>query len=683
MQLRTLFYTLLLFLCSFSYGQKNPTTQNQEEEIVQLDKFIVTSSPHPKTPEDQIHPVSTLSGQILTKKVQSTLGETLSGEPGLSSTYFGPGASRPIIRGMGGSRIRVLTNGLGTIDASTTSPDHAVSIEPALTDRIEIVRGPISLLYGSSAIGGVVNAINEEIPTTPSEKPISGHLETRFDTAANEKTALVDLKGGNQTITWHLNALKRKTDDLEIPGHAELEHEEDEEGHTEEISGILENSSIATEQLSGGISYFWDAGFIGFSYSGFDSLYGIPGHEHHHEEEEDEEHEDESVRIDLQQRRLNLRSEITEPFGIFSGAKINFNQSDYEHIELEGDEIGTRFLNKGYEGRAEILHEKVGLFQGSFGVQVEKSDFEAIGAEAFVPPSDTQKMGVYIYEEAEMDSLTFQFGTRYEHQSIDLTDGSRAKKSFDGINYSSGIVWSPTKGYATSLSIARTQRLPNAQELFSNGPHLATNAFEIGDSSLEKETSTGIDLSFRKSEGFVTGEFNLFLNRIDNYVFEEATGGEMDELNVYQYVAREAEFYGAELKTIFHLYHKEDAYFDLTTQADLVRATDRTTNTFLPRIPPISYRIAFDYGKDGLSMGTNLEHSTRQTNTGAQESTTDSYTLLNAYISYQFSASNMDWTLFLKGTNLTNAEARSHTSFLKNVAPLPGRNFTTGIRYSF
>ncbi len=695
MQLRTLFYTLFFLSYLFTHGEEVPSPHS-EEEVVELDKFIVTSSPHPKTPEDLIQPVSIISGQILTNQIQPTLGETLSNEPGLNSSYFGPGASRPIIRGIGGDRIRVLKNSLGPIDASITSPDHAVSIEPGLIDRIEIVRGPASLLYGSTAIGGVINTIDDEIPTTPSEKPISGHFETRFDTVANEKTALMNLQGGNNSVSWSFMALKRKTDDLEIPGHAELEHEheheheeeeEEEEHHEEAIFGLLENSSINTEQLSGGISYFWDAGFIGVSYSGFDSLYGVPGHEHHHEEHEEEEeeehHEEESVLIDLRQRRLNLRGEITKPFGIFSGAKINFSRGDYEHLELEGTEIGTRFINKGYESRAEVLHEKIGPFQGALGVQLEQSDFEEIGEEACVPPSDTQKIGVYIYEEAEMDHVMFQFGSRYEYQSIDLVDGSNIEKNFDSISFSSGIVWSPVENYSTSLSLARTQRLPNVQELFSNGPHLATNAFEIGNSSLGKETSTGIDLSFRKHEGFITGEFNLFLNRIDNYIFEEATGEEVDELDVYQYVARDAEFYGAEWKTTFHLYHKDDTYFDLTTQMDFVRATDRTTNTPLPRIPPVSYRVALDYAKGGLALGTSLEHSESQDRTGTEETPTDSYTLLNAYVSYQLSASDLDWTFFLRGTNLTDAEARSHTSFLKDVAPLPGRNFTAGVRCAF
>ncbi len=658
---------------------------------VHREAIVVTAGAEPRSQLEIAQPTSVLAGDALERRLEASLGETLRNEPGVSSTYFGPGASRPVIRGLGGDRVRVLQGGLGAGDASSTSPDHAVSVDPLAAERIEVLRGPATLLYGSSAVGGVVNVIDRRIPERVPSSPVTGMVELRGGTVADERSGGARLDGGAGRLAWHLDVLKRETDDYEIPGFAEsaaLRRAEEEEGgeeeEHEEAFGVLANSAIESEGANAGLSWIGDRGFLGVAVGGLDSLYGIPGgHEEGEGGEEGEDEEEAGVRVDLEQRRFDLRGAVTTPFGPFRGASLRAGATEYEHRELEGEEIGTVFTNESREARLELVQRAFGALSGSVGLQVLSRDFAAIGEEAFVPPTETDSWALFAFEELGRGDFSWQLGARYESQDVSAETAGVSSRSFGGFSGSLGLVWHPETAFAVGLSLARSTKLPNAEELFSNGPHLATGAFEVGDPDLDEETSNGLDLSLRRTEGRVRGEVNLFLNRFDDYIFEQATGEEEDGLPVFRYVQADAEFRGAELSGLVELYHGEPAHLDLELGADLVRAELRDSGDPLPRIPPRRYRLGLHYYGERWTATAEAQRVEEQDRVAPEELPTGGYTLANASVSYRFFFGDTLLDLMLRGTNLTDEEARNHASFLKDRVPLPGRDLTLVARFSF
>ncbi len=654
---------------------------------VHHEEIVVSAGPGTRGLEEIAQAADVIDGEQLEVRLQPTLGETLAQETGVHSTYFGPGASRPIIRGLGGDRIRVLESGIGSGDASSTSPDHAVASDPLSAERIEILRGPATLLYGSSAIGGVVNVIDGRIPDYVPERPVTGSVELRGGTVAYERSGSVSLDGGFAKLAWHVEALKRETDDYEIPGFAVHAHEGEEEHEEEEpVFGVLENSALENEGGSAGVSWVADAGFVGVSVTGYDTLYGIPGgaHEHHAEGEptaEEEEHA--AVRVDLQQRRVDLRGEVNRSFGAFEGLKLRWGRADYEHRELEGAEVGTVFTSASWEGRLEAPHRQVGAFRGAIGLQAANRDFSAIGEEAFVPPTETDSWALFLFEELGEGPFKLQLGGRYETQDVVARTSAPNDRSFSGVSGSLGFIWLPVADWSLALSLARSTKLPNAEELFSNGPHVATNAFEIGDPSLDEETSLGTDLSLRKAGEGWSGELNVFFNRFDDYIFERLTGEEMDGLEVVRYAQRDAEFRGAELHLDFDLLHRHPHHLALELQSDYVEAELRDGGQPLPRIPALRYGAGLRYRGDRLGVGARVTRTDEQDDVAPFEEPTAGYTMVDADVSYRLFAGATVHDLVLRGTNLTDEEARVHTSFLQEVAPLPGRDLSLMYRLAF
>jgi iron complex outermembrane recepter protein len=720
------YLSLIIFSAVLVTAQTDHTPS--DAKVVHLDDLIVSASPYAKSQTELAQPTHVLTGAKLSLQQSTTLGELLSSEPGVSSTYFGPGASRPIIRGMSGDRLKILENSSGTIDASVTSPDHAVSLDPLLIERVEIVRGPAALLYGSNAVAGAINIITHRIHTAPAEHRMEGRVELRTQSVNNEESAGIVLEGGAGSFAWHLDGFSRKSKDLTIPGYAESEsrraaeeaEHHDEEGdeeheeHEEEAEayGTLPNTSIQADGGAIGFTFLGDWGTAGFSFNGYNTLYGVPAGAHSHEEheheedehedhEEEEAHEEESVRIDLVQRRFDFQSEITHDFGIFEGAKIKLSSSQYRHQELEGTEIGTVFRNQGFDARVELLHRPIANFTGAIGWQSGSSDFEAIGAEAFVPPSRTQTHALFIFEEREFGALTWQLGGRGEMQTVDLQDGSQSSLSDEMLSISSGLVWKFSDPWSLGVSAARTERAPNAQERFANGAHIGTQAYEIGDPNLGLETSHAIDLTLRKRAGFVTGSLTVFHHQFDGFIYEQPTGlfavehegvlefvaaddPEAEEgLAIYRYVQHDAQFQGAELEVTFHLHDNDHSQLDLTLGGDFVRAEDQKSNINLPRITPPRTKVGLQWARDSLVIGSEVQFVGAQNRTAPGETKTDGYQLISASLTYRIPFGNQSLTLFARGTNLANQEARAHPSFLKDVAPLPGRNLNLGLRLSF
>lgn len=649
-----------------------PAPPAGENDHLHLDDLVITASPLDRASDEISAPTSVLAGDALGQRQQSTLGETLAGLPGVDSTYFGPGASRPVIRGLGGDRIRVLTGGVGTLDASVVSPDHAVSLDPLLIERVEVVRGPAALLYGGGAIGGVVNVIDGRIPEELPAGPATGRFEMRGDSAANERAGVGVLTGAAGKFAWRLDGFRRETDDVEIPGLAPtpaVAADMIAEGETPS-DGTLVNSATETSGGSAGLSYIGKSGHAGVAYSGFDSFYGVVA--------------EPDVKIDLRQRRWDAHGEWLAPAGLLRAAKFQLGVADYQHTELEGDEIGTQFENKAHEGRLELLHEKIGDVEGALGWQFARSDFSAEGEEAFMPPSVTRNQAVFVYEELARGDWTAQFGARVERQKISPEASSGlSSRSHTGETFTAGLIWRVSEGGSIALSASANERAPNAQELYADGPHVGTNAFEVGDPALGVEKSRGLDLSYRQRRGAVTGEVSLFLNRFDGYIFEEATGAEEDSLPVFAFVQRDARLYGGEVEAIFHLHEARESLADFRVFADSVRATNTTDDSPLPRTTPVRFGAGFDWQHGPWSFATEWRHVQQQDRVAANETATDGYDLLSANAAWRFDAGRAKGELFVRGSNLLDETARVHASFLKDVAPLPGRNFTAGLRLSF
>ena len=656
------------------------------------DEIIVTGSPLIRSVNEAITGLSVLTGDELDLRLAGTIGETLKTEPGVSSTFFGAGASRPIIRGQGGDRVRVLTNGVGSIDASSASPDHAVAAEPAQAERIEVVRGASLLRYGSSGSGGIVNVIDGRIPTEVPEDGIDGALRVGGSTVDNgfEAAGSVDIGAGN--LVLHLDGTYRDSGNYDIPGFAESalfrELEEAEEGGEEEEGeeeafGTLENSQTETSAFTAGASYVGESGFIGIAVHKFDSDYGIPGgHEEGEEEEgeEGEEEEEEMVTIDLDQIRVDLTAAL-EFDGFIEKIQFFGGYADYEHTEFEAPgEVGTVFANEGFEGRLEAIQAENDGWRAAYGVQIRNRDFSAIGEEAFVPPTTTDQFGFYTFQEKETGNIHLEGAARYEFtdQTNSVTDEDI---SFNLFSVSVGGDIHATDTVRFGGTLFRTERAPTTEELFSNGPHLATSQFEVGDVNLDKEVATGIEgsLRFKDQDRFIT--LNAFYTDYDDYIFDQAQGTEEDGLPLFQFVGEDASFRGFEVQGGTKL--TELGTFDIGVDAlaEFVRADTDSGN--LPRIPPLSILAGIEAKNDSLSLRAELDYAAEQNKIDTFELPTDSYTLVNLFATWTPAALNENIKISVSALNLFDEDARQHTSFLKDTVPLPGQNFRIALSATF
>ncbi|HEX8680139.1 MAG TPA: TonB-dependent receptor plug domain-containing protein, partial [Chthoniobacterales bacterium] len=383
-------------------AQPSPTPADEAAH----ERVVVSSTPLGGDLFEQTQSVTVLTGEELEIRLEPTIGETLNREPGISSTYFGPNASRPVIRGLGEDRVRVLQNGVGTIDVSNVSPDHAVSVEPLTIKTIDVVRGPATLLYGPNTVGGVVNVIDNRVPTEPLERRLMGKADGRLSSADEQRSGagLVEFQLGHVVV--HLDGFKRATEDIEIPGFARserLRRLQPLEPGEPEPRDTLPNSFSESEGGAAGASYVWERGYVGVAYSVFDSNYGTVA--------------EPDVTIDLEQRRWDVRGAFNKPFAAINAINYKWSRSEYTHTEFEGPEVGTVFDVEGYDGRLEVLHEKLGIFEGGLGYQTQRTDFSALGAEAFLPPVETETHAAFVFEEIAMEPFRLQFGARYDHQA--------------------------------------------------------------------------------------------------------------------------------------------------------------------------------------------------------------------------------------------------------------------------
>ena len=646
--------------------------------VTKLNPVVVTANPLGRLTNDLTQPVTVLSGDNLLKKSQSTIGETLSGELGIRSTYYGPNASRPLIRGLGDDQIQISQNGVSNLDASAISMDHNVAIDPLSVERIEVVRGPAALLYGSKAVGGVVNLIDNRSPDEPIAEKITGQADARYNSANKERSGSLLLEGGVGNYAWHANGFKRSTDDLRIPGYARskaLREEQPLDPGEGEAKGKLPNSQSRSEGGSVGVSKFFKKGYFGLALTNYNSNYGTVA--------------EPDVTIEMKQKRLDLAGTYKEPLQYVKEVKYKLGLSDYKHTEFEGSEAGTVFKNRGYDSRVEIIHNKLGMLEGAVGVQSSLSDFSALGEEAFMPPTTTHTNSGFIFEEIPLDKWRLQFGGRFDYQTAkaDTTSTFTTSDVRNDLTKSgsAGLIYRPTKGYAVAFSSSYTERAPNAQELYANGPHIATDAFEVGNRNLNIQKSTGLDLSFRKESGPLKGEVNFFYNRFRNFITLVASGQNDPDNNlpIYNFLNLPAEFYGTEAKADFTAYDTNAHKLSFELRGDYVEARNSKTHEPLPRIAPlrIGGSAIYKYQKIGLRLDT--DHTFAQNHVSQSERKTDGYTMVNASVDYAVNIGSTYSTLYLKATNLLDKQARSHVSFLKDIAPLPGRSIMVGIRSAF
>jgi len=655
-----------------------PVASAQTPPLAQLPAITVTGNPLGSDLLDLVAPTSVLSGQLLQQRIEPTLGEMLSTMPGVNSSYYGPNASRPVIRGLDGDRIRILQNGAAPFDASGTSVDHAVSLDTLLIKRVEVVRGPASLLYGSSAIGGVVNVIDDRIPDARVDGA-SGKFDARYASASGERSGGVSLAAGTpEGLVLHADAFKTLTDDLRIPGFARSQRLRDLDPlpPDEEPRDRLPNSATDNHGGAVGASFVGDKGFAGASYSEFDSNYGTVA--------------EEDVTIRLKQKRLDVAGELDDVGDALKSVKVRFSHSDYQHTEFEGAVPGTTFSNTGYEGRVDAVHNRIGPFDGAFGVQVINFDFSALGDEGFLPRTNTRSYAGFVFEQTKLGAWTLQFGGRIEgtrvHADDDPAFGPAATRDFTTGSFSLGALYQLSPDYVVALSAVSTQRPPNYQELYADGPHLATGIFEIGDRNLDVEKSVGIDLSLRRKSGPLTGSVGVFYNRFRNFITQYPNGltdPAFGDIPIYTYSQTRAAFYGAEAQGRYEWSDVRGGKLGVEAQADWLKATDLGRNQPLPRMSPVRYGGALTYERDRCDTRLEVLRTQSQTRVAQGELPTDGYTMVNLAFNYRLTFDRLALSAFIKGSNLLNQEARDHVSFIKDIAPLAGRGVTLGLQGSF
>ncbi len=647
-------------------------------ENIDLAPVAVTGNPLGVGSDELVVPVSVLNGRELSLRRESTLGETLNGIPGVTATQFGPNASRPVIRGLDAERVRIMQNGIGILDASSLSFDHAVGVDTLIIEQIDVVRGPAALLYGGSAVGGVVNAIDHRIPTEKVDG-IIGRAETRFGGADSTRNAAAVIDIGNGMFAIHGDIYNRKSSDLDIPGFAVSRRKSEADGTPRENKGKLVNSSAESDGGALGASLTFDNGYVGLSYSLLDSNYGVVA--------------EEDVRIDMNSERWELASELKGLASTVNRVKFRIAHTDYEHKELEGTEVGTTFTNRGLEGSLELGHSNIGPLQGVLGYQFSNTNFAALGDEAFVPSVNTQNKALYFYEELPLGNGELKhkvtFGGRLGHTTVDSKSspvfGLAQNNSFNPNSFALGGLYNINQNWSLTSNLSHNERAPSYFELYANGAHIATGQFEVGNNNFSKEKSNGIDAQIRwkgASNSFSLGtyytRFSNFIGLFDTGNVDAGTG-----LPIAQFTAVPAVFKGLEAEGKFNL----ASNWDLSVRGDYVYAKDTRNNDDLPRIAPLRLGAGLQYTKGAFSAKLDVLRAFKQNNTANNELTTDGYTNLSAIMAYKLggliNTGKLNIELFAKANNLLDDEIREHASFLKDIAPAGERSVLIGARADF
>ncbi|NYT25618.1 TonB-dependent receptor [Alcaligenaceae bacterium] len=710
MQLTPRPLTLALLVASAPYAHAQTATA-PVPPVQSLDRIIVTANPLGLDSDSLTTPASVLQGEVLTLRRRGTLGELLEGEPGVRADTFGGGASRPVIRGQTAPRVKVLSDGSEIVDASGVSPDHVVAVDTLLARRVEILRGPSALLYGGGAIGGVVNVLDDKIPTEVPEDGFSGSVEVLGSTAAKERAGAVGLTVGEGNIAFRVEGSRRRADDYRVPDWS---------------SSRVPNSNAESTTGSIGLSFVGSRGYLGAAYSYREDNYGLPGHSHEyedchphgsslhcgghghsqghdaghddghdhghghgasashdhdhgHDHDHAHDHGDHVATAHLRSRRLDVRGELRDPFAGFSSVRFRGGYTDYRHDERDDGALGTTFTNRGYDGRLELRHLPVAGWEGVIGLQASRYDFASFGgSENFIPKTRTESTGLFLLEQYRWNDWRFELGARHEWQKVDPESGGEPGYDGGATSLSAGATWNFVPGYAATLSVSRSQRQPNAQELYANGVHFATLTYEKGNPGLGKETAHTVDLGLRKTHGDLRFAVNAFLSRIDGYIYGN-TLDQHEDFRLIEYTQGDASFAGLEAEASYRL----SPNVSVAVFGDYVRGKLRDGAGNLPRIPSARIGARTNLSWDRWAGFLEYTQVLRQNRIASYEEETSGYGLLGAGVSYSSSIAGTDYLFYLRGTNLLDKLAYNHASFISRAAPIQGRSIMAGVRVEF
>ncbi|OZI65085.1 TonB-dependent receptor [Bordetella genomosp. 1] len=656
----------------------------QSDGAATLAPVIVTGNPLGDTLSQ---PSTVLSGDALDLRHGDTLGDTLNGLPGISTTSYGPMVGRPIIRGMDGDRIRLLNNGIGSLDASSLSYDHQVPTDPMAADRIEILRGPAALLYGGNAIGGVVNTIDNRIPTEAVDG-VQGQVQSEFNSANDSRSGGARVEAGDGNFALHADVFGRETNELRIPGDARSARLRARDPDTPSARDRLPNSDGRDSGGAIGMGWTGDSGYAGLSYSGYDSNYGSVA--------------EPDVRIKLRQQRFNAAGELRDLGGLFTRVTVGFGYTDYQHKEIEDGETGTIFQNRGYDARIEAQHADIGPVRGVLGLQLGQTRFSALGEEALVPTVDTDSLALFDMESWKVNErLTLSAGARAELTRLSPAAGGNerfagsGRRRFTAGSFSLGGVYQLDPIWSLAANASYTERAPTFYELYANGPHEATGQYLVGNADLRKERAWSSDLALRWKKDANRGSVGVFYSRFGNYLAELNTGRLRDDdgepvapgtdnaLPEAFYRGVRAEFYGIEAESSTRLYAGNGHALDLSLGGDYTHARNADTGEPLPRIAPLRLMAGLDWRRGAWDAGVSVTKAFAQHRQPEADDATDGYYSLDAHAGYRFKLGATRWQAYVRGINLTNQEIRYATSVLRDEAPQGGRAVLVGLRGNF
>ncbi|MDE2826329.1 MAG: TonB-dependent receptor [Bacteroidota bacterium] len=682
---------------------------------VHLEEIVVSTSPVALARSELVNPIGVLTGRDLIESSALSLGESLKEMPGISSTYFGPAISRPIIGGVGGSRVKILQQGVETGDLSDQGADHAMNIDAFDAGRIEIIRGPSALLYGSNATGGVINIIDGRVPNERPDGFVEGTVMGRLGSVADERGGGGNIAGSFGNIVWRARALVRESGDIATPEYMQEEDHGEDEDHEEEapdpeeeedaevILTSIENSGSSLTRGSFGLSWIGRRGYIGGAVTVHNNDHGIPGHAHEEHEEEDEEHEEdidedheeeeegvEEVTAEMTSRTYDLEGAYRFSNAVLRGIRFRAALTDYETAELEhveeGDEEGfsTILGRDQLEGRLEVDHVLASNMIGVAGIQIANSELTIEGSEAFLPNALSTGISVFALERVNLDALRFEFSGRMQWQSHDPRDYfTMRKRSFSALSLSGGVNYERSEDIKFSLSWARAAKMPDVTELYAQGLHTATRAVEIGNENLEVETTNGLTLASHIQKDRLEATISAYTNHANNFIYLAPTEREEEGNPVYQMNQAEASISGVEVDARFELLHGQTSHLLLRLWSDYVRGRLIENEEDLPRMPPLRVGAGLRYDVGNFGVDFSVKHVTDQEKVFPGEEETHGYTMVNATGRYRRVIGSTVQVLSIQGINLTDVLAREHTSFVKGLVPLPGRDIRLSYTFVF
>ncbi|MDD1609754.1 MAG: TonB-dependent receptor [Methylococcaceae bacterium] len=675
----------LFFLCT-------TTALAADNEVKELDTMVVSAS-LPTTSSTLAKPVTVLTGDALHTKMGSTIGETLKNELGVTSQSFGAGVGSPVIRGQSGPRVQVMQNSMSNNDVSSLSPDHANGVEPILAERIEVLRGPATLLYGNGAIGGIVNVLDNRIPEQEFEKVIGGAGEQRYDSATNETSSVVKVEGSKNGFAYHVDGFYRDQGNTHIGGRpidAEAVRINDPSFVAiDNPQGVINNSNARSRGGSVGVSMIGETGLVGASINQLEKNYGIPS----------DGTGEAPVTVDLKQTKYDFKAQLNQPFAFAEKLKMKFGYTDYQHTELDGGQPATHFLNKSYASRLELEQRPIGALTGTLGFQSTNTEFSAINADGsapLVPKSNIDSYGLFAVESYKHGAVTYELGGRGEW--VTISPENINSLTYLPISGSMSALWEVNKQHQLSLAYTHSQRAPLIQELFYDGVHEASRSYELGNANLGKEFSNNLDLAYRFNSDWMNAEVNVFHNWVSNYIYQQRAdylfntdAGDftdacaLDEPCIPVEINQQAgaTFKGYEAQLKFPIMENNYGLVDLSLFSDYTRGTFNKGGD-VPRMPPLRYGLQLSYEKSDFSTNARLTRGEAQTHAGANETSTASYLLLNLGAQYHIaSVADADIMVFANAKNLLNENIRNSTSYLRNFAPDAGRSGEVGIRVSY